>query len=145
MYLLCNAIGRNYIPYPPHTAGYGIPKPPPTTYNMQSPGDSAISSGGPSGVTTKAPSALADPDDLEKIEPEEDGGDPSAHGYPPNTTRATGYPPSYPDQQGRGTLLYTLCVGVWCLVVCCLCMSIGYMWSLINCVWFVWTKKDVVN
>ncbi|XP_064389346.1 junction plakoglobin-like isoform X2 [Halichondria panicea] len=84
-----------------YNAGYGIPKPPPTTYNMQSPGDSAISSGGPSGVTTKAPSALADPDDLEKIEPEEDGGDPSAHGYPPNTTRATGYPPSYPDQQGR--------------------------------------------
>ncbi len=86
---------------------------------MQSPGDSAISSGGPSGVTTKAPSALADPDDLEKFEPEDDGGDPSNHGYPPNTT---GYPPSYPDQQGRGTLLYPLC-GRVCVGVCvCACV-----------------------
>ena len=74
---------------------------------MQSPGDSAIGSGVPSGVTTKTPSVVAD-GDLEKFEPEDDIQDPQqgqvhGQGYPPHTTGASGYP-NFAEQQARGTL-----------------------------------------
>ena len=67
---------------------------------MQSPSDSAFSSGGPSGVTTKAHSALGDGDDLEKFD--DDQTDPLNQGQQASSQRASGYPPSYADQQGRG-------------------------------------------
>lgn len=78
---------------------------------MQSPGDSAISSGAPSAGTTKPPSVVAD-GDLEKFEQEDDPQDPQqgqvppghGQGYPPHTTGASGYP-NFAEQQARGTFL----------------------------------------
>ena len=71
-----------------------------------SPVDSAIGSGVTSGVTTNAPSAVAE-GDLEDFKDEE----PGSAGFPPYNQ-----PPPFPEQQARGMLTARVYESSPCLV-----------------------------
>lgn len=87
--LVCIIVLYNCIGYPPKGSGHG---------SYMSPVDSAIASGATSGVTTKAPSVVAE-GDLERFDDEDQFQQQQSGGF--------GYQ-GYPEQQPGGWLCITI-------------------------------------